>query len=189
MGQTTGNDLKERVGVLTLARAEEEDRLVWTETRRTWAAAVQDDRRNLFSSVGVGARGVIFTLRSPPHLTLFQALRWRGMHCFLTAITGASPGFSTVKAALAEPVECVKDADREAPGTRFPGILTEKYVGHEQPDLHGEVTTLYVLVTPKEIRLAPGSWVTADGEQHLVLCPHELDPYKNEYEVRRRKDA
>jgi len=189
MGQTTGSALTERVGVLTLSRAKGEDRLVWTETRRTWAAAVQDDRSNLFSCVGVGARGVTFTLRAPPRLTLFNALSWRGRHCFLTAITDGDPGFAAVKAALCEPVECVKDADRETPGTIFPGVLTEKYVGHEQPDLHGEVTTLYVLVTPKAIKLSPGSWVTAGGAQHLVLCPHELDPFKNEYEVRRRADT
>ncbi len=187
MGQITGSELKERVGVLTLARVEGEDKLVWTETRRTWAAVVQDDRRSLFSSVGVGARGVTFTLRSPPHLTLFQALKWRGMHCFLTAITDAAPGFSTVKAALVklETVRLTPDRDR---GMTFPGVLTEKYLAHRQEWPMSVNDLELVLVVPKAVQLRPGRLVECLGAAWEVLVAHELDEFKNEYEIGRRSE-
>lgn len=186
---TTGSALKDRVQVLELDYDEGTDTYAWATTRRTWAAAEQDTRNNLFSSVGVGARGVTFTIRRSPSLTLHNAFRWRGQHCFLTSIVDGDPGFQIVKAALCEPSECRKDADKEPQGCLFPGILTEKYVGHEQLDLHAEVTGDFVLVTPKTVKLAPGSWVTVGGDYFLVRAPHELDPFKNEYELRRKEDC
>lgn len=165
------------------------DVYAWEKARRTWAAAEQDDRKNLFSDLGVGARGVTFTIRKSWTLTLHNAFLWRGRFCFLTSIVDGDPGFQVVKAALCEPAACLQDADREARGCRFPGILTEKYMGHEQLDPHAEVTGDFVLVTPKKVSLAPGSWVTVNGAYFLVRVPHELDPFKNEYEVRRKEDC
>ncbi len=179
----------DRLQVLRLDYDPNEAAYAWVEDRRTWAAAEQDTKANLFSSVGVGARGVTFTIRKSPSLTLHNAFRWRGRHCFLTSIMDGEPGFQVVKAALCEPAECCADADKTPPGRLFPGVLTEKYVGHEQTDLHSEVTGDFVLVTPKAIVLAPGSWVTVDGAYFLVRVPHELDPYKNEYEIRRKEDC
>lgn len=138
---------------------------------------------------GVGAHGVIFTIRKSRTLTLHNALRRRGQFCFLTSIVDGDPGFQMVKAALREPVDCIQDADRAPQGCRFPGILTEKYAGHEQLDPHAEVTGDFVLVTPKIVTLVPGSWVTVNGAYFLVRAPHELDPFKNEYEIRRKEDC
>lgn len=181
--------LRDRVRVQRLHYDKGENAFAWELDRLTWADAELDTRSNLFSSAGVGARGVTFTMRVNSRLTLHNSFLWRGRFCFLTAILDAEPGFVTVKAALCEPVECRKDADLAEPGCQFPGILTEKYVGHTAPDLHAEVTTDYVLVTPKAVGLAPGSWVTAAERYYRVLEPHELDPYKNEYVIRRREDC
>lgn len=186
---TTGSGLKERIQVQRLLRCAESNAYAWSVVRNTWAAAEQDTRSNLFSSVGIGARGVTFTLRRSRTLTLHDAFLWRGQFCFLTSIVDGDPGFQVVKAALCRPVDCVQDADREPQGCRFPGILTEKYVGHEQLDPHAEVTGDFVLVTPKAAVLEPGSWVTVGGRYFLVRVPHELDPYKNEYEIRRKEDC
>lgn len=182
-------DLRERLRVLTCAP--DGDGLRWTETGRVWAKAEPDSRKNLFSGVGIGTRGVTFTIRARPGLTLHQAFFWRGRHCFLTDIaprTGC-PGYWDARAALVTVSDCRKDADRQIPGMRFPGVLTEKYAGHDQPDLHAETVTDYVLVTPKAVELAPGSWVTADGAYYRVRVPHLLDPYKNEFEIRRKEDC
>lgn len=122
-------------------------------------------------------------------LTLHNAIRQGGTHFFLTSITERNRNQLDVRAALCAVAECRKDADLAVPGCRFPGILTEKYVGHTAPDLHAKVITDYVLVTPKAITLDPGSWVTAAGRYYRVLEPHELDPYKNEYVIRRKEDC
>lgn len=184
---TTGSNLNQAIQVLELKKAE--DVYAWEKARRTWAAAEQDTRSNLFSDLGVGARGVTFTIRKSWTLTLHNAFLWRGRFCFLTSIVDGDPGFQVVRAALCEPIDCIQDADREPQGCRFPGILTEKYVGHEQLDPHAEVTGDFVLVTPKEVSLKPGSWVTVGGAYFRVRAPHELDPYKNEYEIQRKEDC
>ena len=187
--QTTGNVLKDRIQVLRLDYDAAEDAYIWAEDRRIWAEAKADDRTNLFSSVGIGVRGISFIVRRNRDLTLLHAFRWRGQFCFLTSIADGDPGFLTVRAALCEPRQCRKDIDKNPPGCWFPGFLTEKYIGHAQLDPQWEVTSDMVLVTPKAITLAPESWVTVDGTYYRVLVPHELDPYKNEYEIRNRKNS
>lgn len=190
MASISAGDLRERIGVLALQFQEDDNQYQWTENRRLWADAELDTRSNLFSSVGIGARGVTFTVRRNRELSLHQAFSWHDQHCFLTAILPHDhPGYLTVKAALVEVRTCRKDADLDPPGCSFPGILTEKYVKHEEPDLHAEVTTDYVLVTPKVISLDPGSWVTVGEAFYRVLVPHLLDPYKNEFEIRRKEDC
>ena len=184
-------DLNQRLRVLECRKDAEKNAYRWEEIGRLWAKAEPGDRRNLFSDVGIGARGVTFTIRSRPSLTLHQAFFWRGQHCFLTSAIPRenNRGYWTVKAALVAPVDCQADMDRDPHGICFPGILTEKYVGHDQPDFHSEVTTTYVLVTPKSVELRPGSWLVADGQYYLVLTPHLLDAYKNEFEIRRKEDC
>jgi hypothetical protein len=185
----TGSDLKDRISVQRLEFDAAVNAYAWANEYAAWAKAEADNRANLFSSVGIGARGVTFTMRKNSHLTLGKSFLWRGRHCFLTSIMDSTPGFVEVKAAIVEPVTCRKDAGKDPTGCVFPGVLTEKYVGHETPDLHAEVVTDYVLVTPKAVTLAPGSLVTAAERFYRVLAPHELDPWKNEYEIRRREDC
>ena len=160
----------------------------WVTVGKTWAQVTIQAKKNLFSNVGIGARDAELVLRRR-RLDLHQALRWRGQHYFLTSIVPRGRGHLDVSAALVAPVECRKDADRSPAGCTFPGVLTEKYVGHEQLDPLAVVTTDFVLVTPKAIALDPGSWVICGGRYYRVLVPHELDEYKNEYEIRRKEDC
>ena len=71
---TTGSDLKERVQVQHLLHYPEADAFAWEVKRNTWAKAEQDTRKNLFFSVGIGARGVTFTLRRNPELSIVHSL-------------------------------------------------------------------------------------------------------------------
>ena len=185
-----GSSLNQRVEVLTL-RQDETGSYDWKTSGTRYASVELDTRNNLFSSVGIGARGATVTIRPDRTLTLHHALRWQGRHLFLTSIIpAASRDRLEVKTALCNPVECMANAQNKGEeGPRFPGVLTEKYVGHTQIDPHAVVTTDYVLVTPKKITLAPGSWVICAGEYYRVLVPHELDEYKNEYEIRRKEDC
>ena len=45
-----------------------------------------------------------------------------------------------------------------------------------------------MLVTPKAVRLTPGPLVEVDGVEWPIITPYELDPHKNEYELRRTVD-
>ena len=94
-----------------------------------------------------------------------------------------------VKAALWETVACQKDVDLDPAGYKFPGVLTEKYLGHTQERPQTSTTVTYVLVTPKAIELAPGSLVDAGGKNYEVQVCHTLDAWKNEYEIQRKEDC
>ena len=76
----------------------------WVPVRRAWAQVAQTAKTNLFSKVGVGARDAAVVLRRQP-LTLHQALRWKGQHLFLTAITCRDRNHMDVAAALVDTVE------------------------------------------------------------------------------------
>ena len=186
MANIQAGDLNQRIQVLTLRHDEEANAYAWGEAWRAWAKAEPDTRSNLFSTVGIGARGVTFTVRANSRLTLQHAYRWQGRHCFLTAFlpVPASPGYWEVKAALAEPAECQRYVQKQ-PGARFPGILTEKYLRHEQETPMSVNELQMVLVTPKPVRLRPGELVKAGDAFWEVLIAHELDAYKNEYEIGR----
>lgn len=160
----------------------------WVPVRQIQAHIELQQRTNIFAKTGVGARDAALVIWRQ-ELTLHNAIRQGGDHFFLTSITERNRNQLDVRAALCEVTECQKDADLAEPGCRFPGILTEKYVGHEQLDPYAAVTTDHVLVTPKNVTLAPGSWVTAAERYYRVLEPHELDPYHNEYVIRRKEDC
>lgn len=157
----------------------------WVTIRRTWAQVEQTAKTNLFSKVGVGARDAAVVLRRQA-LTLHQALRWKGRHLFLTAVTERGRNYQSVSAALVE-VDTVKlRAAGAAEAMTFPGVLTETYAKHEQEWPMSVNELGLVLVTPKAIALRPGCLVEARGAAWEVLAPHELDQYKNEYEIGRR---
>lgn len=160
--------------------------------------------RNLFSAVGIGARGAEIILRRQ-ELTLHNALLWGKQHLFLTAILPEGRLHLRVQAALVETVKCLavrtEDTVGEAgrPSTEetmrivFPGILTEKYVRYEREETHAENETSYVLAASKAIQLKAGDLVTvqegpAKAVYHVTVC-HILDPYKNEYEITWRGDV
>ncbi len=160
----------------------------WTERRKAWARAEQSDRTNIFSSVGIGARTVIFTIRKQS-IDLHCAIVWNGQHCFLTAVEPTEDKLHLiVTAAVVTVASCVADADKTPRGAAFPAALTEKYIRHEQREPYAMNVICYVLVTPKAVSLTPGSLVDVDGTAYQVLAAHILDPYKNEYEIMRKAD-
>lgn len=183
------NVMKDRIEILMLVQSESGD-YQWETERKRWASVMVESRRNYFSTVGVSARSASIVIRADPKLTLHQALRWKGQFLYPTSmVLDQAKDRQELKAAFCTPSSCQMDTDRETAGHRFPAILAEKYIGHDQMDLHAEVTGTFVLVTPKVVMLAPGSWVTVDGIFYRVLVPHELDEWKNEYEIRRREDC
>lgn len=176
----------------------------WVAARRAWGQVEQTAKTNLFSKVGVGARDAAVVLRRQ-HLTLHNALRWKGQHLFLADITKRDRNHLYVGAALVSVVRCigqgyttaVGDGNRpvktEKPPVTFPGVLTEKYVKYEKEDTFAKARRGLVLVTSKPIQLREGDLVTVqDGPAaavyHVQTC-HVLDDYKNEYEMEFSRDV
>ena len=177
--------LSDRVEVLGLLKTtgEEGTAYTWETVRRTWAKTELTARTNVYSVHGVGAAGVSFTLRRQP-LDLDSALRWKGQHCLITAIRPLGRLYLTVEAALVVLSQC----QNPRTGETFPAIVTERYVGHQQLEPMAVNTHRRVLVTPKAVRLAPGPLVEVDGVPWPITTPYELDPHKNEYELKRDVD-
>ena len=167
-----------------------------------WAKAEPQTGKNLFSAVGIGTKSVKFTIWKQD-LTLHNAFRWRGKHCFLTDITEVDCLFYEVTAALIEPKTCTvkripqqeKDALNRPKKSEpqvimaFPGCLTEKYMGFSKLNPQVQTDAQYVLVTPKEIGLKIADLVTVGDTTYNVQIAHELDEFKNEYEIAVNKEA
>lgn len=200
---TTGSGLREHIQIQCLTHCPETNAFNWKTERNTWAAVEQDTRKNLFSSIGIGARGLTFTLRRNPRLTLHNTFLWRGQFCVLTAITDGAPGFQTVRAALAEPaILTAEPQDRKGrdalnrpsaiqqAALTFLGILTEKYIRNEAEEVFRTNLRQRIPVTPKAILLRPGDLVRPRGESpYTIRQTLDLDPWKNEYVLERQEDV
>ena len=187
-------EARERVKILSLA--EGDGALRWEETRMTWAKVEETGARNLFSSVGLAAGTVMLTIRRQA-LGLDQMLEWKGQRLFITAITPRSrdSGWLEVTTGKVRVLDCVTKrrgpVKAPLPSLCFPGVLTEKYQGYDPGKAQAEVTSTYVLVTPKTVELAVGDVYAAagmEGAYNVTAC-HILDQYKNEYEATWRRDA
>lgn len=159
----------------------------WVSAGRLWAAVTLDGGRNLFSTVGIGARNAKLVLRRRP-LTLHQALRWKGQHLYLTSVTERDRTHLDAQAALVTVDTVTLRADGTVAGMTFPGVLTEKYARHGQEWPMSVNELGLVLVTPKAVKLRSGCLVEVRDSAWEVLVPHELDEYKNEYEIGKRAD-
>ncbi len=170
--------LSERIELLRLVKGENEYR--WELLRRSWASVELQQRRNNFSAHGIGAAGAELVLRRQ-ELTLLDAIRWRGQHLFLTGIAPRGRNHLTVAAALVEVRAC---RDPES-GLAFPGVVTEKYLGHQQEEPMAVNPMRHILITHPAIDLKPGRLVEVDGESWPITMSHRLDPWKAEYEIER----
>lgn len=192
-------ELSERVSVLELTNAGAE--WSWTSGADVWAKAEPSSKTNLFSSVGIGAKTVNFTVRKRL-LTLHNAMRWRGQHCFLTDVTETPDRrFLEVTAALVPSSTCSVERtttnydERNRPvetlteTVSFPAVLTEKNVSTVATEPMTAVEITYVLVTPTAITLEAGEEVINGGYKYTVTLSHVLDEFKNEYEVVRTGEA
>jgi hypothetical protein len=174
-------ELLERVRILRLV--EDGGAFAWEVLRTSWAAAELTGRRSNYSVHGVGAAGVSFIIRRQD-ISLVDAIEWRGHHCFVTNISDLGRLHLTVEAAQVQEVDC----EYAPAGLTFPGVLTEKYLGHDQLDPMAINTMRYVLVTDKGVDMKPGKLVRVAGVDWPITVAHTLDPWHNEYELERTVD-
>lgn len=180
-GYVETGTLDERISVLKLVQSG--TTYQWSVLRRSWARSELSTRKNVYSVHGIGATGVTFTVRRQ-NLKLDHAIGWRGHHCMITAIRPKGRMHLIVEAALVE----VSDCEYVYTETKFPAIMTEKYLGHQQLEPYAVNVLQHVLVTPKAIELEPGRVVEVAGVKWPIQTAHLLDPWKNEYELAREVD-
>ena len=188
----SARQMRERLDVLELRYDTDANRYSWQTLRQTWADAAPSEKTNVFSKVGIGARDVGFTMRHRGDIGPGRMILWKrsggSEYCFVSAAIPKDRNYDSVHAARVQLSDCLAEANHEPQGARFPAILAEKYVGHEQLDPLALNVTTYVLVCPKEITLKRGSIVEVDGTPYHVMLGHFLDAYKNEYEIQRTED-
>ena len=196
--------LNEKMEVLELIQ-DPQNQYTWASKKWIWASIdLSSGQRNLFSSIGIGARNANIIVRNDPGLSLHKALRWNGQFLFLTSlIPGEHRDRLELNAALVTPVSCIatwtprdaKDAlnrpvEGEPVSITFPGVLTEKYRGNEPEDVYRTLTQQRVLVTPKAIKLQAGAVVQIEaGAAYTVRSVMDLDEWKNEYEIEHQEDV
>lgn len=173
--------LNERIAVLELVR--DGSTCQWSVLRRSWARGEISTRKNVYSVHGIGATGVTFVMRRQK-LDLGNAICWRGRHCMITAIRPKGMMHLTVETALVVTSEC----EYVYTGLKFPAIMTEKYLGHQELEPQAVNVLQHILVTPKVIELTPGRLVEVAGTRWPIQTAHLLDPWKNEYELKREVD-
>ncbi len=174
--------LDERVKVLGLTE-QSPGVWAWEPVRTTWASVELSTRHNVWSVHGIGATGVILTMRQQA-LRLGNALEWRGRHCFITTIESMGRNHMKVSAALVTVSQC----EDKVAGMKFPASMTEKYLRHDQLEPYAVNVLRHVLVTPKVIDLKPGQLVEVDGMPWPIAVAHTLDLWHNEYELERTVD-
>jgi len=193
-------ELRESVEVLGLQSSGSV--YIWNKNRTMWAKVEQEQKKNLFSQVGIGVKSIKFTIWKQ-NLSLNNAFSWQGKHCFITDINEIDRMClcCEVTAALIEPKTCIatrfvttknelnRPVTTPQPVSTFPGYLVEKYMGYAQQKPQAVSEIQYVLVTPKIITLELADLIEIDGETYNVQIAHTLDEYKNEYEIVVKKDV
>jgi hypothetical protein len=193
-------ELRESVEVLGLQSSGSV--YIWNKNRTMWAKVEQEQKKNLFSQVGIGVKSIKFTIWKQS-LSLNDAFSWQGKHCFITDINEIDRMclYCEVTAALIEPKTCTvtrlvttkNELNRSVTSPQiiltFPGCLVEKYMGYSQEKPQAVTDMQYVLVTPKVISLEIADLIKIDGVTYNVQIAHTLDEYKNEYEIVVKKDV
>ncbi len=181
--------LRDVVRVLTPATGTDpETPKGWVEVGAVRACREFSEKKTLFSSVGLGARTVLFTIRRRP-LALGDLLELGGQAHYVTAIQPVERTYLAVTTAQVSVVRCLKVNLGREPGLAFEAIMTEKYLRYEQTEPMYTVSQQYVLVTTKAVGLATNDLIEIAGEVYVVRIGHCLDSCKNEYEIFREVEC
>lgn len=180
-------DLRERVEILTCGQNADGTEMAWRTERSVWANVQPSTARTIFSTAGLSAPGVEILLRWQP-LERTQAIRWRGRHVYITDIKPRDLSHLLVTGAVVPVSQCVADVHEGFAGLKFPAVMTEKYLQHDQLEPYAINIITYVLVTPPDVELQRGGLVQVDGTAYEVQLAHVLDSTKREYEIVRKED-
>lgn len=199
--------LNERIEVLTFTETAP-DTFAWVPTGKAWAAVERSGKRALFSVTGTAQEEYLFTLRRGL-ATETQAFRLDGRFVYIGGLYHPDRGHTAFRCMFSDPHPCTVQRSRVETNElnnptltvqavlSFPGLLSEKYAGFLQGEVHDTISHTLVLVVPKAVELHVGEVVTigdliaSNGQpmRYYVQVAHVLDANKNEYEITREADA
>lgn len=180
--------LRERIDILALSL--DGGGYQWAVNSSSRAHVEWTGRSSIYSALGLSSRGIKLTLRNRSGLTLHHAIRLSdGTHIFLNRITPCDNRvYMEVEGAVVQVSKLDTVPKDGEPKVTFPAVVTQKYARHENEGPYATNDVGLVLVTPKVINLTAGYLVVMEGQYYEILTAHRLDPYKNEFEIRRRWD-
>lgn len=168
---------------VTLYGAAQESGSVVREEKGTfWAQARPTGRRSIFASFGLAAEEYEFVTRCNTALP-GDTLRMNSTDYFVTSAEREALSWYKVLAARVALSSCRRG------NTAFFGVLTEKYAANNDEEAYRSDERTVILITPKLAILREGDEVEIDEKSvYIVRLAHDLDPYKNEYEIWGRRD-
>ena len=198
------DELRKKAELLELRFDKAKNAYFWGVRRTSWASIAYEEKNNLFSSVGIGARSANIVLRPDRLLTLHGAMCADGHFLFLTSIILSDDrSRQEIRAAVCESVTLTaKPQSRKGRDAlnrptalavqefTFPGVLTERYYRSTADEVYRGEVQQRALVTPKAVELRAGDLVRQGEEApYTVRQVLDLDPYKNEYVLERSWEA
>ena len=162
--------------------AQESGNVVREEKGTFWAQTRPTGKRSIFASFGLAAEEYEFITRCSSALPC-DTLRMNGIDYFVTSAEREALSWYKILAARVTISSCRRG------NTEFFGVLTEKYAANNDEEAYRSDERTVILVTPKLAMLREGDEVEIDAKSvYIVRLSHDLDPYKNEYEIWGRRD-
>lgn len=174
----------------------------WVSVKKIWCSSEVLTKPNIFSRIGLSARGVKFTMYSRADLTLSSALKWKEQFCLVTDVVQKGI-YTEVFCVMLSVAQCVKSVEHieknelknPVRSTKslysFPAVLTEKFDRgyYTTDDMRANERVVIVLVCPKEVVLEFADLIQVSDEYYKVTACHFVDAYKNEYEIMKDGDG
>ena len=155
----------------------------WVAVRDVWAAKEQLTKTNVFSKIGFGTDSVKFTIRSTD-LTMHNAIQYGGYHYIITDTEHNEGRYMVLTTAKVR----LTDVSRGPNAGSFKAILTEKWNGYATDAAKSTNSDRLVMVVPKSVTVSVNDVLDIEGSYWYAEIQHELDEFKNEYEIVRWRE-
>ena len=191
-------ELNEKIEILIFSLAD--STYQWSTSASIWAKVEQLNDNKLFLNRRSGAKSIKFTIRKCS-ISLNNAILWNEKHCILTDIVEIDRMYYEITAIMVEPKTCTVTRTNVSLGSlnrpvtsetfelTFPGHLIETYSRKSQEKPMSFIEMRYILKVPEVIELKAGEIVEIENNSYEVWVPRSLSDFKNEYEIRVRRDA
>lgn len=174
----------------------------WQTIGTLYAAKEDKNRLTVYAQHATAKRmSSTFYVRNEMEITMQHRIIWDDAPYMISGINAKGTEMLEIVGVEAYYVDCVVERQVEVYDAlnrpqsvkslvyRIPAILAEKYVEYIKDEQKGENEISYILITPKIINIIAGDIVKIDTDNYVAVLGHKLEPYHNEYEIRRQADV